>query len=518
MLSPAGPRPEALVPRSLAQVAARLGVPLIPGATPGAQARGAVTGVTLDSRTVRPGDLYAALPGARTHGADYAADAARAGAVAALTDPAGADRVVAAGLSAYVVPAPRARLGELAAWLYGDPSAHLLTVGVTGTNGKTTTAYLIEAGLRAAGHVTGLLGTIETRIGSRVLPSVRTTPEAPDLQALLALMREQQATAVVMEVSSHALALGRVDGTVFGVAAFTNLSQDHLDFHGTLENYYTAKASLFDPARTRRAVIDVDDAYGSRLAREVSVPSRTVSTTTRGRTDWWIEGVEPDPDGGVTFVLHGPAGVAVRAGTGLAGVFNVANAAVALATLAAVGTDLEVAAPAVAALTIPGRMERVSSAGAAAADILAVVDYAHTPDAVAAMLAALRPVTRGRLICVLGCGGDRDRGKRAWMGQAAARGADRLVVTDDNPRSEDPASIRAAMLDGALTVPAVERAEVLEIPGRATAISTAVRDARPGDTVLVAGKGHETGQEIAGVVHDFDDRCELRRALDGAVA
>ena len=517
MLSPAGPRPEAVVPRSLAEVAARLGVPLIPVA-PGADAGGMVTGVTLDSRAVRPGDLYAALPGARTHGADYASDAARAGAVAALTDPAGAKRVAAAGLSSYVVPAPRARLGELAAWLYGDPSAHLVTVGVTGTNGKTTTAYLIEAGLRSAGHVTGLLGTIETRIGARVLPSARTTPEAPDLQALLALMREQRVTAVVMEVSSHALALGRVDGTVFGVGAFTNLSQDHLDFHGTLEDYYAAKASLFDPARTRRAVIDVDDAYGARLAREVTVPARTVSTTTRGQSDWWVDGLEPDNGGGHAFVLRGPAGVAVRAGTGLPGVFNVANAAVALATLDAVGVDLALAAPAVAALAIPGRMERVSAAGAAAADVLAVVDYAHTPDAVAAVLAALRPTTRGRLICVLGCGGDRDRTKRASMGQAAARGADRLVVTDDNPRSEDPTTIRAAMLEGALSVPAAERAEVLEIAGRAAAICAAVRDARPGDTVLVAGKNHETGQEIAGVVHEFDDRRELRRALDGVVA
>ena len=517
MLSPAGPRPEAVLPRSLAEVSAHLGVALVPG-TPAGQVGGQVTGVTLDSRAVRPGDLYAALPGARTHGADYAADAARSGAVAALTDPAGARRVARAGLSSYVVPAPRARLGALAAWLYGDPSAHLLTVGVTGTNGKTTTAYLIEAGLRAAGHVTGLVGTIETRIGAQVLPSVRTTPEAPDLQALFAVMRERGVSAVVMEVSSHALALGRVDGTVFDVAAFTNLSQDHLDFHGSLEDYYAAKASLFEPARTRRAVIVVDDAYGARLTREVTVPTRTVSTTTRRDSDWWVDGLEPDRDGGHAFVLHGPDGVSVRAGTGMPGAFNVANAAVALAAVAAAGADLVVAAPAVAALAIPGRMERVSSPGAAAGGVVAVVDYAHTPDAVAAVLAALRPATRGRLICVLGCDGDRDGGKRAWMGQAAARGADRLVVTDDNPRSEDPASIRAAMLEGALTVPPAQRAEVLEIPGRAVAIAAAVRDARPGDTVLVAGKGHETGQEIAGVVHEFDDRRELRRALDGVVA
>jgi UDP-N-acetylmuramoyl-L-alanyl-D-glutamate--2,6-diaminopimelate ligase len=496
-------------------VAARLGVPP-PSAGPTDLT--AVTGVTLDSRAVRPGDLYAALPGAYTHGADYAAQAAAAGAAAALTDPAGASRVAAAGLPAYVVPAPRAHLGELAAWLYGDASAHLVIVGVTGTNGKTTTSYLMEAGLRRAGHVTGLVGTIETRIGAQVLPSVRTTPEAPDLQALLAVMRERGVTAVVMEVSSHALALGRVDGTVFAAAAFTNLSQDHLDFHGTLEDYYAAKASLFVPARARRAVIDVDDAYGARLARESSVPLRTVSTVTRGSSDWWIDRLEPFGAGGHAFALHGPSGLEVPAGVGLPGLFNVANAVLALATLAAVDVDPAVAAPAVAELAIPGRMERVRPAQAASADVLAVVDYAHTPDAVEAALRTLRATTRGRLTCVLGCGGDRDRGKRARMGEVAARCADRLVVTDDNPRSEDPVAIRAAMLAGALTVPAAERAEVLEIPGRAAAIAAAVRDAHPGDTVLVAGKGHETGQEIAGVVHEFDDRSELRHALDSVIA
>ena len=514
MPRPAGPRPEAVVPRSLAEVAARLGVPAA-GAEAG---RGSVTGIALDSRAVRPGDLYAALPGARTHGADYAGEAANAGASAALTDPAGAARVAAAGLPAYIVPAPRARLGELAAWLYGDPSAQLVTVGITGTNGKTTTAYLVEAGLRQVGHVTGLLGTIETRIGADARPSIRTTPEAPDLQALLAVMCERGVSAVVMEVSSHALALGRVDGTVFDVAAFTNLSQDHLDFHGTLADYYAAKASLFAPARARRGVIDVDDPYGARLAREASVPVQTVSTAMRGETDWWIDGLEASRGGGHAFTLHGPDGIELRGGVRLPGLFNVANAAVALAALAAVDADLTLTVPAVAALNIPGRMEEVHPAGTAAAGVLAVVDYAHTPDAVEAALHALRSATRGRLICVLGCGGDRDRAKRPLMGQVAARCADRLLVTDDNPRSEDPATIRAAMLEGARTVPAAERAEVLEVPGRAAAIAIAVKDAHPGDTVLVAGKGHETGQEIAGVVHDFDDRSELRRTLDAVIA
>jgi UDP-N-acetylmuramoyl-L-alanyl-D-glutamate--2,6-diaminopimelate ligase len=257
VLSPPGPstpRPDGLPARSLAEVGAHLGV-TVPVEADGP----AVRGVTHDSRAVRPGDLYAALPGSRAHGADFAAAAAAAGAVACLTDPAGRDRAEAAGLTTYAVADPRAVLGRLAAWVYGDPGGSMTTIGVTGTNGKTTVAHLLEAGLRACGHVTGLIGTIGTRIGDEDLPSARTTPEAPDLQALLAVMHERGVTAVAMEVSSHALALGRVDGTTFDVAVFTNLTEDHLDFHADLEDYFAAKASLFPPGHARRAVVDVDD-------------------------------------------------------------------------------------------------------------------------------------------------------------------------------------------------------------------------------------------------------------------
>jgi UDP-N-acetylmuramoyl-L-alanyl-D-glutamate--2,6-diaminopimelate ligase len=464
-----------------------------------------VTGVTLDSRAVEPGDLYAALPGALVHGADFVAQAVAAGAAAVLTDPGGAERAAATGLPLLVAPQPRALLGEVAAVVHGDPSRDLLLLGVTGTNGKTTTAYLLEAGLRAAGHRTGLLGTVETRVGAEVVPSVRTTPEAPDLQALFARMREEEVTAAALEVSSHALALGRVDATRFTVSGFTNLSQDHLDFHADMEEYYAAKASLFTPERTAAGVVCVDDAAGQRLAGSAPVPVTTCSTVGVA-ADWQASDVAAGPRGS-TFRLHGPGGVDLPASVGLPGAFNVANALVAVVCLVTAGVPVDVATRGVAELEgVPGRMERVEAGQAA----LAVVDYAHTPDAVRTLLSTLREVTVGRLVVVLGCGGDRDRGKRPLMGAAAAAGADLAVLTSDNPRSEDPAAILHAMADGARGVPGAE--VVVEVDRRA-AVARAVRGLGEGDTVVVAGKGHEQGQEIGGTVTPFDDRLVLAEAL-----
>ncbi len=471
---------------------------------PGADVRGSggsavLSGCTHDSRAVQPGDLYAALPGARAHGADFAAGAAAAGAAAVLTDPGGAERAGALDVPVVVVPDPRAVLGAVAARVHGDPAEAMTVLGVTGTNGKTTTAFLLDAGLRAAGQTTGLLGTVETRVGDEVVASVRTTPEATDLQALLAVMRERGVTGVSMEVSSHALTLGRVDGVVFDVAGFTNLSQDHLDFHASMEEYEAAKASLFTPARAARAVVHVDDAAGRRIAARRLVPTQTVGAD----GDWRAEEVELRPDGSA-FRLVGP-GVDLPAGVRLPGAFNVANAVLALALLAAAGVDVEAAVDGVAALPgVPGRMERVD----AGQPFLAVVDYAHTPDAVATLLQAVRAVTAGRVLVVLGCGGDRDRAKRPLMGAAALAGADVVVLTSDNPRSEDPAQILAEVAAGA---PGAQ----LEVDRRA-AIALAVAQARPGDSVVVAGKGHETGQEVAGVVTPFDDRAVLRALLEGA--
>ena len=504
-------RPSGLPPRSLGQVAAHLGTP----------ARGAgsrdldepvVTGVTLDSRSVRPGDVYAAPAGSRAHGSDFAAVAAAAGAVACLTDEAGAGRALAAGLPTYVVPAPRAVLGRLAAWVYGEPAQDLTLIGVTGTNGKTTTAYLLESGLRAAGRSTGLVGTIETRVGDEVLPSVRTTPEAPDLQALFAVMRERGVGAVAMEVSSHALAMGRVDGTTYDVAVFTNLSEDHLDFHADLAEYFAVKASLFTPTYSRLGVIDVDDAHGRRLVGLATVPVVTVSPA-GAPADWRVQEARLGADGS-RFVLAGPGGVRLPCATGLVGDFNLANAALAVVALVQAGVAPELAAAGVAACPgVPGRMERVESG---AGGPLSLVDFAHTPDALERLLATARELVAdgGRLVVVIGAGGDRDPHKRPAMGAIAVRGADVAVRTSDNPRSEDPLAILADLrrgADEALLAGAGARLEVE--PDRRAAVRLAASLAGPGDVLVVAGKGHETGQEVEGVVHPFDDRVVLAEAL-----
>jgi UDP-N-acetylmuramoyl-L-alanyl-D-glutamate--2,6-diaminopimelate ligase len=464
--------------------------------------------MTLRAADVRRGDLFAALPGARVHGADFAAAALAAGAAAVLTDPAGATRPGLGSVPVLVHERPRQVVGAVAALVYGDPTARLQVLGVTGTSGKTTVAHLLEAGLVAAGRTTGLLGTVGTRIvgadgEQRRLPAAFTTPEAPDLQALFAVMAESDVTDVAMEVSSHALALGRVAGTRFAVAAFTNLSQDHLDFHRDMEDYFAAKSALFD-GRAERAVICVDDGWGQRLAARTP-DAVTVSTT--GPASWRTTDLSIDADGTQRFTALAPGGAATPVQLRLPGAYNVANALVALACLDAVGVPVAVAAGAFARLAVPGRMQRVE----AGQPFLAVVDYAHKPAAVAALLDTLRAQVPGRLIVVLGCGGDRDRGKRPLMGAVAAARAELLVVTDDNPRSEDPARIREAMLAGARSEPA--RGEVLEVGDRREAIRVAVSHARPGDAVVVAGKGHETGQEVRGTKFPFDDAAVLAAVL-----
>lgn len=507
---PGAPRPARVRPTPLGELAARLGAPAPHG--PDRPFEGRVTGITHDSRAVRPGDVYAALPGARLHGADFAAQAAGLGAAAILTDPAGADRAAATGLPVLVADDPRGRMGELAAEIYGRPGSGLLTIGITGTSGKTTTAYLVEGGLRAAGRTPGLIGTVETRIGDERVRSERTTPEATDLQALLAVMRERGVEAVAMEVSSHALVLGRVDGCVFDVAVFSNLSPEHMEFHSGMEDYFRAKAQLFTPRRSRRGVVNHDDEYGRRLAAEATVPVVTFSADGDPDADWRAEDVRSGPLGS-TFAIVGPGGERIDARAPLPGPFNVANTLAAVVALAVAGIDPRTAADGVAAVPgVPGRLERVD----AGQPYLAVVDYAHKTDAVESVLRSLRKVTEGGIHIVLGCGGDRDVTKRGPMGAAAARLADTAVLTSDNPRSEDPLAILSAMLAGAARVPAHERGTVLVDPDRASAIAAAVARARPGDTVLVAGKGHEQGQDIAGVVRPFDDRQVLREAIQNS--
>lgn len=492
----------------LSEVAAALGAALPGGALTGGGPL--VTGISLSSQRVAPGDLYAALPGGRSHGAAYAADAVGAGAVAVLTDPDGAALCGAAGAATpvLVVPEPRRVLGGLAARLYGLPALDLTLMAVTGTQGKTTTTRLLESGLAAAGIPAAVIGTLGTRIGGAEVKTALTTPEAPDLQALFAVMRERGTAACAMEVSSHALVMGRVDGIRFDVAAFTNLGRDHLDFHRDLEDYYAAKASLFTPERAVLGLANADDAHGARLLDEAPIAMRSFSPS-GAEADWRAVDIAVSREGS-RFTVLAPDGSRIEAGVPVAGAYNVDNALCAIALAGEAGFDpVAVAAGIAAAPGVPGRLERVELGQG----YLAVVDYAHKPDAVAAALAALRPLAEGRLIVVLGAGGERDQGKRPLMGEIAAAMADVLIITDDNPRGEDPAAIRDAVRAGAAAVTASERAEVREIGSRAEAIGAAVATAAPGDAVLVAGKGHETGQEIAGVVHPFADREVLAAAI-----
>ncbi len=497
---------------------------MVSGSTPSVTVRG----VSLDSRAIAPGDLYAALPGAHAHGAQFAAAATASGAVAVFTDEAGALRIAveapSAGLDVpvLVVSDPRAVLGDVAALVYAHAASALRMIGITGTNGKTTTAYLVESALRGLGASTGLIGTVETRIGDARLASARTTPEAPDLHAILAVMLEAGTDSVVMEVSSHALAQHRVDGVRYDVALFTNLSHDHLDFHADMADYFEAKAGLFTPRRARLGVVCIDDDWGVTLAQRGGIPLVTVSS--RRDADWTLTTVD-DPH----VDLVGPGGQRLSIPCHLPGTFNRVNTAMAAIALLSLGYAVADVERAMAVEpVVPGRMERVTVAGAD--DPRCVVDYAHTPDAVDVALGALRPSTPGLLVAVLGAGGDRDRSKRRAMGAAAAKWADVIYVTDDNPRSEDPAAIREEVLAGAREgVPwhadlapdphrrPREVQRITSAEGRAAHIAAAVGRARrvPGSTVAVLGKGHETGQDIGGVVHPFDDRAALAAALRG---
>jgi UDP-N-acetylmuramoyl-L-alanyl-D-glutamate--2,6-diaminopimelate ligase len=472
-----------------------------------------VTGVTLRAQEALPGDLFAALPGSSAHGAKYAADAVVRGAVAVLTDDAGlAVLTVPPGVPVLLHPEPRAVLGTVAARVFGNPSDALTVVGVTGTSGKTTTTYLVEAGLRAAGRTAGLIGTVGIRIAGVDVPSALTTPEAPAVQGLLALMAERGVDTAVMEVSSHALSLGRVDGVRFAVGGFTNLSRDHLDFHPTMADYFEAKARLFDPESPLHAgtsVVCIDDDAGRAMAARAASAITVSAANPAGDADWRIDGLPAHlPSGAQEFTVVDPVGVHHRIGIRLPGDYNIANCLVALAILDAVGVAPEQAAPGLAKAQVPGRLEPVERGQ----DFVALVDYAHKPGALRAVLETLRRQgTAKRLAVVFGAGGNRDPGKRGPMGAIAAELADLVVVTDDNPRDEEPAAIRTAILAGAAE--SGSAAEVVELGDRRAAIDYAVGWARPGDVVLIAGKGHESGQTAAGQTRPFDDRAELGAAL-----
>lgn len=498
------PRPEHVDPVALSRIGEQLGAPVHGSDV-------TVTGVSLDSRSVVDGDLWCALPGANTHGACFAAGAAERGAVAALTDAAGAEDCRRAGLAVIEVADPRAETARAAALVYGLPARGLTTLGVTGTNGKTSVTTMIDGTLRELGRTSGLIGTGGTSFRDRDgrdhrVGTVRTTPEAPEMQGILARMVEHGVETCSLEVSSHALVLHRADEIVLDVACFTNLTQDHLDFHGDMETYFAAKATLLTPEHSRRGVVCVDDDWGRRLARQATVPVTTYATLPGIDADHRAEDITSDGFG-TDFRLVDRDGASRTLHSALPGRHYVANTIAVQLMLEAAGLDPDSIAPALAhAGTVPGRMEQIDGH-----PVHGVVDFSHTEDSLVQALTTLRAIPgTGRLITVMGAGGDRDRAKRPLMGAAAARLSDVVVVTDDNPRSEDPAAIRAQVLAG---IPAAAPAQIHECDGREAAIRLAVELAAPGDTVLVAGKGAETGQDIGGVVHPFDDRIVLRDAL-----
>lgn len=463
-----------------------------------------IEGVAYNSRNVRPGFLFVAVAGQRTDGREFAMDAVARGAVAVVSE---GPCTLSAAVTSIIVKDARVALAEIACAFYEDPSARLFLVGISGTNGKTTTSYFCRDILAAAGHRVGLIGTISYEIGERRIPALRTTPEAPDIQAMLDQMIRARCSAAVMEVSSHGLDQKRVWGMDFDVAVFTNLSRDHLDYHGSMERYFAAKAELFQglgrSAKRARAVINADDPWGARLLSG----ERQVETITYGlRHEAQVRAKDIKLGAkGSSFELITPWGVA-QARLALAGSFNVYNALAAVATCGGADTPLSVIVGALESLrSVPGRLERVPLA----ADFQVYVDYAHTPDALAKVLETLRALTQGKLIVVFGCGGHRDREKRPLMGAIAAEAADLVILTSDNPRDEAPEAIIADIEKG---IPAGVTYE--KDANREQAIAMALKLARSGDTVLIAGKGHETYQEFADTVVPFDDREAVKRLFE----
>ncbi|MDR9450173.1 MAG: UDP-N-acetylmuramoyl-L-alanyl-D-glutamate--2,6-diaminopimelate ligase [Acidimicrobiia bacterium] len=444
--------------------------------------------VTHDSRQAGPGVLFVAVRGLTSDGHDYVTQAVANGAAALCVE----ERQDTT-LPQLIVPDTRAALPALAATVHLHPSRRLRTVGVTGTNGKTTVVYLLESIATAAGLRSAIVGTIGARIAGRDIPIGRTTPEATDLQRLLAEMVERKVDLAAVEVSSHALALHRVDQVFFAVSAFTNLTQDHLDFHRNMDDYFAAKASLFQRERSERAVIWIDDPYGSRLADEVSIPVTRVGMGSEA--DIRAASIEVTPTGSRFELIVQDGSRLIELPLG--GAFNVENALVAAACAHELGVnldDIELGLRNVA--QIPGRFEKID----AGQPFAVIIDYAHTPEGITAVVTAARSVSRGRLIVVVGAGGDRDRLKRPLMGRAAAR-ADFAIITSDNPRSEDPLAIIAEVVAGAGS-----GATPQIVPDRRSAIRTALRMAAADDVVLILGKGHEQGQEISGKFEPFDDR------------
>ena len=489
-------------PPSLARVFPPIRLSALLEAEPGARTRGdpdvPVLDVAYDSRSVTPGALFCCITGETTDGHEFAGEALDAGAAALLVE-----RWLALAATQALVPSVRRAMGPIAARAFGRPAASMTMLGVTGTNGKTTTTYLLEAIARRAGLLAGVIGTTGARIAGAPAPLERTTPEASDLHRLLARMRDDGVDLVAMEVSSHALVQHRVSGVLFDAVAFTNLSQDHLDYHPSMQDYFEAKASLFTPELARRGVVNADDPWGRRL---LETPEVEVSTfAVDAEADVRATGVEVSPSG-LAFLVDG-----VRFRSSLRGAFNVSNCLAAIALSRAVGVpDDPIVAGIADVREVPGRVELIDEGQA----FLVVVDYAHTAASILGVLQAIRPLATGRLIVVFGCGGDRDRAKRPLMGKAATSIADLTIITTDNPRSEDPIASLSEIEPGARD----GGGDYVIEPDRRDAIVRAVAEAEPGDAVVIAGRGHEEFQELADDTIAFDDRAVAREALRPVVS
>lgn len=465
-----------------------------------------ITGITHLDSEIEPGDIFSAIPGANVHGATFIKSAKRRGAVAVITDAEGAhiNENENFGIPILIVTDVRKASALVATALYQSPMRDIVSIGVTGTNGKTTVTTLLYQLCSMAGRETGLIGTVETRIGGDRIKSVRTTPEATDLQSMVAAMRERHIRNLAMEVSSHALSLGRMSGSHFSLAAFTNLTQDHLDFHKDMDSYFAAKSLLFTHELSDAAVINIDNEYGKKLKQQCAIPVTTVSRFD-STADWHFTQLVQTATG-FDFSIRGAGGILIESRSSLVGSYNADNLLLAIALAAAIGIDpVELATLAPQLIGAPGRLESILLGQ----PFKALVDYAHSPDAVSSVLTAAREFTAGKIIAVLGCGGDRDTSKRPLMGRALLDGADIAIFTSDNPRSEDPDQILAHMTTG---LDIAYPSQI--ISDRAAAISYAVSCASADDSILILGKGHEQGQEINGVISDFDDRLVLASAIE----
>lgn len=457
-----------------------------------------ISGVSINAQKVVPGDLFIAFAGANTHGISYLEQAISNGAVAVLSD-----KKIEASIPSFIHPKPREIVGAISAWLYGHPFESLKAVGITGTNGKTTTANLVKQIWQLNSIKSGLIGTLGVEIADEKLESARTTPEADDLQAIAAAMVEQGCKNLVMEVSSHAIDQGRIKGAKYEVVAFSNLTQDHLDYHLSMENYFQAKANLFATEYAKAAVINIDDSYGKKLSKQVKIPVVTVSRKD-STADWYLAKAEIK-NGLYQVEIKSKSGEILSENFALLGDYNLDNLLLAVAIVSSAGLSLDKIASTISKLqSVPGRLESIN----AGQKFTALVDYAHTPDAVERVIATVKSATSGKIIGVLGCGGDRDASKRSLMGHALFNGCDLAIFTSDNPRSESAEAILKQMTAGI----DLGKKGLVEID-RKSAINLAVENAQSGDVVLLMGKGHESGQEVNSVVTPFDDRVELAESI-----